>query len=49
MNPVVMTEVAFRKKLGMKDRFISRVARERKIVLVGDPREFGEFMADRTT
>jgi predicted nucleotidyltransferase len=47
VNPVVMTKAAFAKKLADGDRFIGRVAREPKIFLLGDAREFGELAANR--
>ncbi len=49
VNPVVMTEAAFQKKLAQKDRFISRVAREPMIVLMGDAGEFGKSTQGRAT
>jgi predicted nucleotidyltransferase len=49
VNPVVMTASAFHKKLASGDRFLSRVAKEPKIVLVGDPGELGKSAEDRTT
>ena len=49
VNPVVMTEDAFYAKLAQGDRFLSRVAKEPKIVLVGDPGEFGKSAEDRST
>jgi predicted nucleotidyltransferase len=42
VNPVVMTEAAFRSKRRQGDRFLSRVVREPKIFLVGDAGELGE-------
>lgn len=47
VNPVVMTAAAFAAKLAKKDRFVMRVAREPKIVLLGDADEFAEFVEDR--
>jgi predicted nucleotidyltransferase len=41
VNPVVMTMPAFKEKLAEGDRFVTRVAREPKIVLIGDGHEFG--------
>ena len=49
VNPVVMTEDAFHAKLAEGDRFLSRIAKEPKIVLVGDPGEFGKSAEDRAT
>ena len=48
INPVVMSEASFRAKLRRGDRFVSRIAREPKIFLVGDAREFGELAQDRS-
>jgi predicted nucleotidyltransferase len=48
VNPVVMTSAAFRKKLREGDRFVSRIAREPKIVLIGDASEFGKLAEDWT-
>lgn len=48
VNPVVMTEAAFRKKLETGDRFVTRVTREPKIFVIGDASEFGELAEDRT-
>lgn len=47
VNPVVMTEAAFRTKVRKGDRFLSRVASEAKIVLIGDAGEFGQLAEDR--
>jgi predicted nucleotidyltransferase len=47
VNPVVMTRTAFAAKLAGRDRFIARVAREPKIFLLGDAREFAEPAQDR--
>ena len=47
LNPVVMTKTAFETKLVGRDRFISRVAREPKIFLLGDAREFAKLAEDR--
>lgn len=49
VNPVVMTEAAFRLKSGAGDRFVSRIVREPKIFLVGEARELAELVEDRTT
>jgi len=46
-NPVVMTAAAYRSKLSEKDRFVSRVAREPKIFLIGDAGELGKLAEDR--
>lgn len=40
VNPVVMTSVAFEAKLVSRDRFVTRVAREPKIFLLGDAGAF---------
>lgn len=42
INPVVMTAREFRTKLKARDRFVSRIAREPKLMLTGDLHEFGE-------
>jgi predicted nucleotidyltransferase len=42
VNPVVMTPQAYRTKLKARDRFVTRVAREPKIMIAGDMRELGE-------
>ena len=47
VNPVVMTKAAFAAKLAERDRFVTRVARERKIFLLGDASEFRELAQDR--
>ncbi len=47
VNPVVMTPQAFRAKLKARDRFVSRIAREPKIFVVGEPGELGELTEDR--
>jgi predicted nucleotidyltransferase len=47
VNPVVMTQAAFRDKARKGDRFISRVAKEPKIFVIGDAGEFAKFAEDR--
>ena len=47
VNPVVMSKAAFGTKLRGQDRFISRIAREPKIFLLGDASEFRELTEDR--
>lgn len=47
VNPVVMTSVAFEAKLVSRDRFVTRVAREPKIFLLGDAGEFAKLAEDR--
>lgn len=47
VNPVVMTQDEFRSKLRARDRFVSRLMREPKIILTGDIRELGEPAQDR--
>lgn len=47
VNPVVMTAATFAAKLAGKDRFVLRVAREPKIMLLGDAGEFAEFAENR--
>jgi len=48
VNPVVMTRAALREKYQHGDRFISRVAKEPKIFVMGEPGEFGKLTEDRT-
>ncbi len=47
VNPVVITKAAFQEKLRQGDRFLSRVAKEPKIFLIGDARELGKLAKDR--
>ena len=47
VNPVVMTKAAFLAKNRQGDRFISRVAKEPKIFLIGDASEFAKLAEDR--
>lgn len=47
VNPVVMTTAAFQAKCKQSDRFVSRIAKEEKIFLIGDAGEFGKFAKDR--
>jgi predicted nucleotidyltransferase len=47
VNPVVMTKAAFQAKHRQSDRFVSRIAKEPKIFLVGDAGEFGKLAEDR--
>ena len=47
VNPVVMSREAFAAKRTARDRFISRVMREPKIMLLGDSGEFAESAEDR--
>jgi predicted nucleotidyltransferase len=47
INPVVMTAREFRSKLKARDRFVSRIAREPKLMLAGELHEFGEPAQDR--
>lgn len=47
VNPVVMTKAAFAAKLAKRDRFVTRIAREPKIFLLGDASEFRELAQDR--
>ena len=49
VNPVVMTRASFQKKQRDGDRFVSRIAKEPRIVLIGDAREFGKLAEDRAT
>ena len=47
INPVVMAPSDFRAKLKSRDRFVSRVMKEAKIVLKGELSELGESRQDR--
>lgn len=47
VNPVVMTKAAFQAKYRQRDRFVSRIAKEPKIFLIGDAGEFGKLAEDR--
>src|SRR5262245_51462163 len=47
VNPVVMSKAAFQAKHRDGDRFISRVAKEPKIFLIGDARDFEKLAEDR--
>jgi predicted nucleotidyltransferase len=47
INPVVMTAKEFKSKLKARDRFVSRIAREPKLMLAGELHEFGEPGQDR--
>jgi len=47
INPVVMTEDAFRAKLRARDRFVSRVMREPRILIVGEGDEFAKPAENR--
>lgn len=47
VNPVVMSEVAFRSKRRAGDRFIGRVLKEPKILVMGDADELGKSAQDR--
>ncbi len=49
VNPVVMTKAAFQKKQRQGDRFLSRIAREPGIVLIGDASECGKLAENRAT
>ena len=49
INPVVMAPEEFRAKLKARDRFVSRIMREPKIVLTGDVGELGQPAQDRAT
>ena len=48
VNPVVITKAAFQAKQQAGGRFVSRVAKEEKIFLIGDAGEFGKPGKDRT-
>lgn len=43
VNPVVMTEQAFRSKMRAEDRFVLRIAREPKLFVLGGAVEFAEL------
>ena len=47
INPVVMAPEEFRAKLKARDRFVSRIMREPKIILTGDLRELGQSRQNR--
>jgi predicted nucleotidyltransferase len=47
VNPVVMTRSAFQAKRRDADRFVSRVAKEPKIFVIGDARDFEKLAEDR--
>lgn len=47
VNPVVMTPDEFRVKLKARDRFVARIAREPRIILIGDDSELGQPAQDR--
>ena len=47
VNPVVMTHTAFQAKLASRDRFVTRVAHEPKLFLLGDANEFAKLAEDR--
>jgi predicted nucleotidyltransferase len=49
VNPVVMSMTAFQAKLQAHDRFVSRIAHEEKILLLGDMDEFGKPGENRAT
>jgi len=47
VNPVVMSRADFVARLRRGDRFLSRVAREPKIFLIGEARDFAKLAEDR--
>jgi predicted nucleotidyltransferase len=47
INPVVITSAALTKKIRGQERFVSRVAREPKIFLIGDASDFAKLAEDR--
>ena len=47
VNPVVMTKATFQAKQRQRDRFIARVEKEPKILLIGDASEFAKLTEDR--
>lgn len=48
VNPVVMSRADCITRLGRRDRFLSRLAREPKIFLLGDASDFAELAEGRT-
>jgi len=42
VNPVVMTRAAFESKRAGADRFVARIVREPKIILIGDAGELAQ-------
>jgi predicted nucleotidyltransferase len=46
VNPVVMAPAEFRAKLRARDRFLTRILSEPKIMLKGELRELGESRQD---
>lgn len=48
INPVVMSKADFRSKHAARDRFVTRIAREPKIFLIGTADEFGILAKNRT-
>ena len=47
VNPVILSRAAFRSKLRAGDRFVTRVAKEPKIFVIGDDSEFAKLAEDR--
>lgn len=47
VNPVAMTTEDFRAKRTKGDRFVTRVLREPKVLLLGEEHELGELVKDR--
>lgn len=47
VNPLTMAPEAFRRKLKARERFVSRIARESKIFLIGDAGELGKLAENR--
>ena len=47
VNPVVVTRRGFQTKYREEDRFVSRIAREPKIFLIGDAGELEKLTEDR--
>ena len=47
VNPVILSRVAFRSKLNAGERFVTRVAKEPKIFVIGDDSEFAKLAEDR--
>ena len=47
VNPVILSRVAFRSKLNAGERFVTRVAKEPKIFVIGDDSEFAKLTKNR--
>ena len=49
VNPIVMSSAALREKHDARDRFVTRVAREPKLFVIGTNDDFGQLTEDRPT